>query len=149
MAPLTILALDQAECTAWACSDGTHGIRNIAARHEEKLLNLAERDGSRGFRLASWLADLLIETGTELVVIEDNTFNSRSTYAARAQANLRAWICTTCWAHDRRVIEVAPKDWEPWAKKHLGWRKQDGPDGDIADAQSMLAYVQTNAVGLE
>lgn len=141
---ITVLAIDPASSTGWACSTGEHGVFQLATPVAEKGLSAVDRNKKRAWRFIGWFSDLLIETGAEVVVVEDNQFTPRSTASALIQYGLRWSIFAACYGHDREVMLVRASDWEPWARKNIGWEKLEGPDGDIADAKAILAYAVAN-----
>lgn len=132
---MIVLALDPATSTGWACSDGRSGETSF----EKHARGCTRTEGHKrvGVEFACWLHGLLCDTDAVIVYIE-STPTSR--YPKQISDGLRMLALMTCADLERVPVEVAPTQWQPWARKTIGWVKQKGRGGDENDAKAMLAW---------
>ena len=134
---VTILALDVATTTGWACSDGTSGAECFDGRLADgrALAKLAEpeRHAVIGSRLNYWLHAKVIFTRASVLLVERQMTHHR----AHLLLGLRMIALFVGWQHKMLVEEVWSSQWRPWARANGDWVK-----GDEADARAILSYWQ-------
>lgn len=140
MQDLTILALDLATTTGWACSDGTSGADDFAAPANgvKHALSETARHGLIASRFDGWLHAKLTLTQAGVLLVEKPMVSAKRPGALRGSAvtlGLRMLALKVGWERRLLVLEVWEAQWKPWAKRCGWWQK-----GDEADARAMLGW---------
>lgn len=131
---ITVLALDVATSTGWACSDGSSGVEDFSGKIVGRSLAKLEepvRHAAIAARLEHWLGAKIILTGARVLVLERQMTHNR----AHLLVGLRMIALLLGWKRRLQVEEVWATQWLPWAKACGWWEK-----GDEADAKALLGY---------
>lgn len=131
MRDLTILAVDPATRTGWACSDGASGAIDFGAPAK---LPEVDRHALIGRRLGWWLNTELIRRRPGVLLVERQMTHGS---AAHLLIGLRMVVLVTAAAFDVVIVEIWSSQWQPWAKATDWWHKDDE-----LDARAMLSWWQ-------
>ena len=134
MDEVTILAVDPATRSGWACSDGTSGA--VSFKVDNKLPG-PERHGRVLYAFDRWLDGKLCETQAGVLLLERQMTHGT---AAHLLLGLRGAALMCGWRRRLAVLEAWESQWKPWAQRRCPWWRKD----DELDARAMLAYFLAN-----